>query len=161
YELNKWRHEEDEVIKDMAEQMIFKFDKYWSDIHGFMGVAAVLDPRMKLKIMKFLFPKLYHSTQRAEEEFTKFKKFVCALFKEYDQAGKANVRNHVNGVGSTSHIDESDGGFFSGYSKFIEEEEEETSDITSEVPEELYHYLKERVCVTTREFPFNKLAVSV
>ncbi|GKB42927.1 zinc finger BED domain-containing protein RICESLEEPER 2-like protein [Tanacetum coccineum] len=146
YELNKWRHEEDEVIKDMAEQMILKFDKYWSDIHGFMGVAAVLDPRMKLKIMKFLFPKLYHSTQRAEEEFTKFKKFVCALFKEYDQAGKANVRNHVNGVGSTSHIDESDGGFFSGYSKFIEEEEEETSDITSEVPEELDHYLKERVC---------------
>ncbi|GJV70690.1 zinc finger BED domain-containing protein RICESLEEPER 2-like protein [Tanacetum coccineum] len=146
YELNKWRHEEDEVIKDMAEQMILKFDKYWSDIHGFMGVAAVLDPRMKLKIMKFSFPKLYHSKQRAEEEFTKLKKFVSALFIEYDQAGKANVRNHVNGVGSTSHIDESDGGFFSGYSKFIEEEEDETSDITSEVPEELDHYLKERVC---------------
>nr|GEW25483.1 hypothetical protein [Tanacetum cinerariifolium] len=54
----------------------------------------------------------------AEEEFTKLKKFVSALFIEYDQAGKAN---------------------------FIEEEEDETSDITSEVPEELDHYLKERV----------------
>ncbi|GJW51054.1 zinc finger BED domain-containing protein RICESLEEPER 2-like protein [Tanacetum coccineum] len=146
YELNKWKHEEDEVIRDMAEQMILKFDKYWSDIHGFMGVAAVLDPRMKLKIMKFSFPKLYHSKQRAEEEFTKLKKFVSALFIEYDQAGKENVRNHVNCVGSTSHIDESDGGFFLGYSKFIEEEYDETLDITSEVPEELDHYLKERVC---------------
>ncbi|GKB40343.1 zinc finger BED domain-containing protein RICESLEEPER 2-like protein [Tanacetum coccineum] len=127
YELNKWRHEEDKVIRDMAEQMILKFNKYCSNIHGFMGVATVLDPRMKLKIMKFSFPKLYHSKQRAEEEFTKLKKFVRALFIEYDQAGKANVRNHVNGVGSTSHIDESDGGFFLGYSKFIEEEEDETS----------------------------------
>ncbi|GJU01665.1 zinc finger BED domain-containing protein RICESLEEPER 2-like protein [Tanacetum coccineum] len=112
YELNKWRHEEDEVIRDMAKQMILKFNKYWSDIHGFMGVVAVLDPRMKLKIMKFSFPKIYHSKQRVEEEFTKLKKFVSALFIKYDQAGKANVRNHVNGVGSTSHIDESDGGFF-------------------------------------------------
>ncbi|GKC23344.1 zinc finger BED domain-containing protein RICESLEEPER 2-like protein, partial [Tanacetum coccineum] len=112
YELNKWRHEEDKVIRDMAKQMILKFNKYWSDIHGFMGVVAVLDPRMKLKIMKFSFPKIYHSKQRVEEEFTKLKKFVSALFIKYDQAGKANVRNHVNGVGSTSHIDESDGGFF-------------------------------------------------
>nr|GEV19721.1 zinc finger BED domain-containing protein RICESLEEPER 2-like [Tanacetum cinerariifolium] len=146
YELNKWRHGEDEVIRDMAEQMILKFDKYWLDIHGFMGVTAVLDPRTKLKTMKFLFPKLYHSKQRAEKEFTKLKKFVSALFIEYDQAGKENVRNHVNGVGSTSHINESDGGFLSGYSKFIEKEDDETSDITSEVPEELDHYLKERVC---------------
>nr|GEZ73877.1 hypothetical protein [Tanacetum cinerariifolium] len=90
--------------QDMAKQMILKFDKYWSDIHGFMGVAVVLDPRMKLKIMKFSFPKLYHSKQRAEEEFTKLKKF------------------------------------------FIEEEENETSGITSEDTTELDHYLKERVC---------------
>ncbi|GJY89032.1 zinc finger BED domain-containing protein RICESLEEPER 2-like protein [Tanacetum coccineum] len=61
YQLNKWKHEEDQVIKDMAKKMILKFDKYWSDIHGFMGVAVVLDPLMKLKIMKFSFPKLYPS----------------------------------------------------------------------------------------------------
>ncbi|GJW87597.1 zinc finger BED domain-containing protein RICESLEEPER 2-like protein [Tanacetum coccineum] len=118
----KMEDEEDEVIKDIAEQMILKFDKYWSDIHGFMGVATVLDLRMKLKIMKFSFSKLYHSKQRAEEEFTKLKKFVSALFIEYDQAGN---------------------------SKFIEEEEDETSDITSEDTIKLDHYLKERVCNPT------------
>ncbi|GJS02673.1 zinc finger BED domain-containing protein RICESLEEPER 2-like protein [Tanacetum coccineum] len=43
YELNKWRHEEDDVISDMAEQMILKFDKYWPDIHGLMGIRQMLE----------------------------------------------------------------------------------------------------------------------
>ncbi|GJY89029.1 zinc finger BED domain-containing protein RICESLEEPER 2-like protein [Tanacetum coccineum] len=110
-----------------------------------MGVAAVLDPRMKLKIMKFSFPKLYPSKETANGKFNKLKKFLSALFKEYDQASMENARNQVPGVGSTSHIDDSDGGFFSGYSKFIEEDD--TSDITSEEDTtELDHYLKERIC---------------
>ncbi|GKD23914.1 zinc finger BED domain-containing protein RICESLEEPER 2-like protein, partial [Tanacetum coccineum] len=133
------------VIKDMAKKMILKFDKYWSDIHGFMGVAAVLDPLMKLKIMKFSFPKLYPSKETADGEFNKLKKFVSALFKEYDQASMENARNQVLVLGQLHILMTVMVGFFSGYSKFIEEDD--TSDITSEEDTtELDHYLKERIC---------------
>lgn len=44
-----------EVIESMASNMIRKNDKYLSDIHGIMGVAAVLDPRYKLVLIKYYF----------------------------------------------------------------------------------------------------------
>ncbi|KAJ9541894.1 hypothetical protein OSB04_028400 [Centaurea solstitialis] len=61
YSLSKWSGDGDEIIKTMAEKMLVKFDKYWYVIHGVMGVAAVLDPRFKLKIMEYAFPMLYGS----------------------------------------------------------------------------------------------------
>ncbi|KAG5533343.1 hypothetical protein RHGRI_027517 [Rhododendron griersonianum] len=33
------------VIREMAKRMVEKFDKYWSVVHGVVGVSAVLDPR--------------------------------------------------------------------------------------------------------------------
>lgn len=107
----------------MAGKMLEKFDKYWLDIHGFMGAAAVLDPRMRLKIKKYSFPKLYHSTQKSNEEFENLKNFVTKLFQEYKKIGEESENNQVDGVGSTSKIDECGGGFYSGYSKFVEEDE--------------------------------------
>lgn len=35
--------------------MMTKFDKYWSDVHGIMGVAIVLDPRYKVVLLEFIF----------------------------------------------------------------------------------------------------------
>jgi len=34
-------------IEEMSVSMIAKFDKYWSDIQGLMGIATLLDPRLK------------------------------------------------------------------------------------------------------------------
>jgi hypothetical protein len=36
-----------------------KFRKYWSDVHGLMEVATVLDPRYKLKFMKAFYSTIY------------------------------------------------------------------------------------------------------
>ncbi|KAE8719871.1 hypothetical protein F3Y22_tig00109925pilonHSYRG00091 [Hibiscus syriacus] len=44
--LSKWSEDRDEVIKAMGERMLVKFDKYWSVIHGVMGVAVVLVSRL-------------------------------------------------------------------------------------------------------------------
>jgi len=43
----------------MAAKMVAKFDKYWSGIHGIVGVAAVLDPRYKMTVLEFYFDKLF------------------------------------------------------------------------------------------------------
>jgi hypothetical protein len=35
------------IIESISEKMIQKFDKYWKDIHGPMGIATILDPLFK------------------------------------------------------------------------------------------------------------------
>jgi hypothetical protein len=35
----------------MSAAMIEKYDKYWTDIHGLMTVAVILDPRLKMTML--------------------------------------------------------------------------------------------------------------
>jgi len=39
--------------------MLRKFDGYWSVIHDIMGVATILDPRYKMGLLEYYFDKLY------------------------------------------------------------------------------------------------------
>ena len=36
-----------------------KFDKYWGESNMLMALAAVLDPRYKMKLIRFCFPIIY------------------------------------------------------------------------------------------------------
>jgi hypothetical protein len=49
--LNTWGHDENELIRKISTPMIAKIDKYWSDIHGLMAVAVILDPRLKMTMV--------------------------------------------------------------------------------------------------------------
>jgi hypothetical protein len=49
--LNTWGHDENELIRKISAPMIAKIDKYWSDIHGLMAVAVILDPRLKMTMV--------------------------------------------------------------------------------------------------------------
>ncbi|KAL5790686.1 hypothetical protein ACOSQ2_005574 [Xanthoceras sorbifolium] len=57
--INGWLSSPQVEIQTIAMRMIAKFEKYWSDIHGVMAVAAVLDPRYKILRVDFHFEKLY------------------------------------------------------------------------------------------------------
>jgi hypothetical protein len=50
--IEKWRTSSIPKVEEMSVLMKVKFRKYWSDVHGLMEVATVLDPRYKLKFMK-------------------------------------------------------------------------------------------------------------
>ncbi|KAE8701694.1 hypothetical protein F3Y22_tig00110515pilonHSYRG00154 [Hibiscus syriacus] len=39
--------------------MLEKYNKYWADVNGLMGVATILDLRFKLKLIRFYFEKNY------------------------------------------------------------------------------------------------------
>ena len=43
----------------MATNMIEKFNKYWGKIHNLLAVATMLDPRFKMKLVEFYFPKTF------------------------------------------------------------------------------------------------------
>ncbi|XP_059431553.1 zinc finger BED domain-containing protein RICESLEEPER 2-like [Corylus avellana] len=48
-----------EYIRLMAAKMSDKFDKYWGESNMVMTLAAVLDPRYKMKLIRFCFPIIY------------------------------------------------------------------------------------------------------
>ncbi|KAL8469584.1 hypothetical protein ACS0TY_032433 [Phlomoides rotata] len=51
----------------MPMRMLDKFEKYWFQINGIMGVATVLDPRYKLRLLHFYFPLIYTNGEDAKK----------------------------------------------------------------------------------------------
>lgn len=58
-QLEEWVNSPKMMIQCMATKMIEKFEKYWDSCHIMMGVAAVLDPRYKMKLVEFYFAQIY------------------------------------------------------------------------------------------------------
>ncbi|XP_059436160.1 zinc finger BED domain-containing protein RICESLEEPER 2-like [Corylus avellana] len=90
YLLEVWRMKEvlmikcddrNEYMRSMASRMIDKFDKYWGDSNLLMSIAAVLDPRYKMKLINFCFPIIYPLTEACSHI-----KNVLAVLKELFEA---------------------------------------------------------------------------
>ncbi|KAL8543338.1 hypothetical protein ACS0TY_004034 [Phlomoides rotata] len=121
--LRRWINSEKPTIVDMATKMLEKFEKYWSQINGIMGVATVLDPRYKLKVLHYYFPLLY-SSEDAKKEIERIKEICVDLVNEY------SVKFKASGVGgsfqssnsSFTNPDEVDS--MSNYDKFVASETE-------------------------------------
>ncbi|KAL0282710.1 UNVERIFIED_CONTAM: Zinc finger BED domain-containing protein RICESLEEPER 1 [Sesamum angustifolium] len=69
-------------IRDMVAKMKSKFDKYWGDSNLLMSIAAVLDPRCKLRALEFCFPRLY-SSENVERQIVVVRKTLYELYSEY------------------------------------------------------------------------------
>ena len=63
--LNKKSLDENDYISAMACKMKLKFDKYWGECNFVMAIAAVLDPRFKMTLINFSFPKIYQGFEIA------------------------------------------------------------------------------------------------
>lgn len=79
--LTEWSVCSNELISKMASSMILKFDNYWSDINGIMGIVAILDPRYKMKLLEFYYPSIYGLN--ASAEIVNVKRLCCDLLDEY------------------------------------------------------------------------------
>ncbi|KAK4418453.1 Zinc finger BED domain-containing protein RICESLEEPER 2 [Sesamum alatum] len=64
--LDKKSLDNDIFIRDIVARMKIKFDKYWGDSNLLMSIAAVLDPRQKLRALDFCFPRLYSAGNVAD-----------------------------------------------------------------------------------------------
>nr|KAJ0185290.1 hypothetical protein LSAT_V11C900464230 [Lactuca sativa] len=85
--LSSWSVSDNNVIKSMASTMLTKFEKYWNVIHNVMSVAIVLDPRYKLKLINYFFPKLYGNEARSE--IMQVRNIITELFEEYKKKHNA------------------------------------------------------------------------
>ena len=57
--ISDWINSSNLSIKEMANKMLQKFDKYWSVTHDIMGIASVLYPRYKMELLEYYYEKLY------------------------------------------------------------------------------------------------------
>ncbi|KAH0727819.1 hypothetical protein KY290_003557 [Solanum tuberosum] len=65
----------------MATLMLKKFKKYWKSYRMILSLAIVLDPRYKLKFVKFIFSKIDHEIVEAKVNVVE--DHLHFLFKEY------------------------------------------------------------------------------
>lgn len=79
--LRSWSNSNEQVIRDMTEKMVEKFDKYWSNINGILSVTAILDPRNKLECVEFYFNEIYGD--EAHVEMDKIRSLLYDLLQEY------------------------------------------------------------------------------
>lgn len=65
----------------MAFKIMENFHKYWTQKHGIMGVAPVLDPQYKMKLLEYYFPLLY-GDEVANMEIDRIQKIFYDLITE-------------------------------------------------------------------------------
>ncbi|KAJ9561458.1 hypothetical protein OSB04_006618 [Centaurea solstitialis] len=83
-----------QVGVDCEKELVLDF------IHDVMSVAIVLDPRYKLKLINYFFPKIYGLDTK--DEFTKILNMCNKLFEEYK---RKHDHNKGKGKSSTAHSD--------------------------------------------------------
>ncbi|KAK7244100.1 hypothetical protein RIF29_38918 [Crotalaria pallida] len=57
-----WCRSSDSFLSSVALKMKARFDKYWSKCSSALAVAAILDPRFKMKLVEYYYSQIYGST---------------------------------------------------------------------------------------------------
>ncbi|KAH7839612.1 hypothetical protein Vadar_006257 [Vaccinium darrowii] len=113
FALSKWDSCENVVMQNMASKMAEKYDKYWENIHGILGVATVLDPRYKMSLIEFYFSRIFVIDSNLKIEA--IRKLCYDLFTEYQ--GKLSKLGSESSSKVVSSFE--DGDDLSLYDKFI------------------------------------------
>ncbi|KAG6488202.1 hypothetical protein ZIOFF_056961 [Zingiber officinale] len=88
--LNRASSDEGSFMAAMANKMKAKFDKYWGDSNLLISIAAVLDPRNKMKLIEWCFLEIY-SPNDAMEHISTVHETLRMLYNEYVEAHKTTV----------------------------------------------------------------------
>lgn len=80
-QLIDWSRSSDNFLSPMALKMKAKFDKYWSKCSLALALAAVLDPRFKMKLVEYYYSLIYGST--ALERIKEVSDGIKELFNAY------------------------------------------------------------------------------
>uniref|UniRef100_A0ACD5VJK4 Uncharacterized protein n=1 Tax=Avena sativa TaxID=4498 RepID=A0ACD5VJK4_AVESA len=102
--MRQWATSSNPIIKEMTEQMNTKFDKYWNDIQGLMGIATLLDPRYKKHMLVACFAMLHGvepSSYECTEKVDGIVATLHALLEEYEVEEDAYQPTEVNILSAT------------------------------------------------------------
>ena len=128
----------------MASSMLENFDKYWSRCHIIMAVAAILDPRYKIKILEFYFPIMFGS--EALSEIGKIRQICYDFLFEYQSNSKIGEKT-LESSSSIFNTDYDEQDPLSKYDLFVHSTIRESG-----VKFELDYYLDEPVLPSISDF---------
>ncbi|XP_016177786.1 zinc finger BED domain-containing protein RICESLEEPER 2-like [Arachis ipaensis] len=145
--LGKWAVSPNPVISSMTYMMKRKFDKYWKEIHGIMGVAAILDPRYKLNGLEYKFARECEDPNECTRKVERIKHACYELLHEY-QKNTSNLSNML--VKSTQEVRVNAYEYDDvGYQLYIRQKKKEKC---SFVKTKFDHYVEEDVHPLTPDF---------
>ncbi|KAH9619729.1 hypothetical protein KSS87_019610 [Heliosperma pusillum] len=98
-QLVDWCHSSDEFIKSMTLKMKAKFDLYWNTCSLSLAIAVIVDPRFKMKLVEYYYPKIYGDD--AQEYIKEVSDGIRELFNEYLIGSSSVSVDH--GVGSSAN----------------------------------------------------------
>lgn len=147
--LSEWVLSENVVVQNMASKMVERYDKYWTSVHGILGVATVLDPHYKMTLIEFYFPRIFviDSNQKIEA----IRKLCYDLLTEYQGKLSKGVGESSSKVVSSFEV----GGALSDYYKWVSNRKRTK---TSPVKSELDQYLEVEVEELPKRPDFDILA---
>jgi hypothetical protein len=93
-------------LKAMATSMLDKFNKYWEERNNIMVIATILDPRFKMRYIKWSFTQIYDSS-KADREINEINVALEELYRKHEseyrqnKTAKENDRSSSNSANST------------------------------------------------------------
>ena len=86
---------EDELIRTITIDMKTKFDKYWSDYSNVLSFGCILDPRCKIKLLKYYYSKLGLDPISCQAKLKVVEHKLYTLYNEYVQMYSKETRSNV------------------------------------------------------------------
>ncbi|GKD33540.1 zinc finger BED domain-containing protein RICESLEEPER 2-like protein, partial [Tanacetum coccineum] len=134
----------DKFVHDLVKSMKENFDKYWKECNLLMSVAAVLDPRCKMTVAKFTFPRMY-SGDELKANIKTVEDALSELYEEYvSEYYSSDEQSRETSIGLTSTnvtIQPSSSGW-SEFNEFVKKNES-----VKPQKSELDNYLEEGVYI--------------
>ncbi|KAK3003249.1 hypothetical protein RJ639_018726 [Escallonia herrerae] len=100
HKLIEWCQSSDEYVSCLALKMKSKFDEYWKKCSLALAIAAILDPRFKMKLVEYYFPQIYGSS--APDYITVVSKCMKELYNGHDTYSPLASDGLVGGSGGES-----------------------------------------------------------
>ncbi|KAL3849340.1 hypothetical protein ACJIZ3_011222 [Penstemon smallii] len=112
-QLIEWCKSSDDFISSVALKMKNKFDLYWSKCSLSLAIAAILDPRFKMKLVEYYYPQIYGN--EAHARLKEISDGIRELFHEYS-TGSTSLDQDPSSPGSSIGSRDK----LKGFDKFLE-----------------------------------------
>lgn len=139
-QLIEWCKNQDGFLSSLAAKMKVKFDEYWNKCSLVLAIAAILDPRFKMKLVEYYYSKIYGSTalDRIKEVSNGVKELLDA-YSICSSIGDDSSFSGGSGLGRVGGMDSRDR--LKGFDKFLHETSQNqntTSDLDKYLSEPIF-----------------------
>lgn len=137
-QLIEWCKNPDEYLNSLALKMKSKFDEFWRNCSLALAIAAILDPRFKMKLVEYYYPQIYGVT--AQDRIDDVNDRIKALYSEHALCSPLASLDQGLGwqVSGSDNPDNETRDRLTGFDKFLNETSQNQSSIS-----DLDKYLEE------------------